>query len=265
MIVFNKRMRLAALLSLLGTLSIFSSTTLALPILTCLDYSCGSFGNNSSIPGYDWSYPTTYSRDKSVIDNGGTVYLQSYFVWDGHNGDVITTDEHGIVAFTSGAQSGTSSAFPPQSPLFEKGAGAFVRYDGLSLELWNVNTAEKGWRISAGARRGTPIFPGQYLLDAPGLPSNKSLRSYIEDTPPGFQLKKGTGYWVRVTLSPSINGTGWAYLKGELFEGTTLKQQAAMDIVMATWLPESTLKATIGRGSAMGNDDVLNFWSFDHF
>jgi len=204
---------------------------------------------NGAPSGYDWVYPWTADPAAEVRR------LQSRFIWAG----VSDPNEHGIVAFTQGAQAGTinSPSHAPRSQLWQCGIGAFVMAGGtgVGIELWNMPTGALWWTQANPSAGGVtlPIVPlAQAAQDFTG--------SFISSNP-GFSLQAGVAYWLRAALTKT--GGGYVRIRAELFVGASLVQVAQMGVVEASWLtPGCTSRATIAR--ALGSSAV-KVDAFDYF
>ncbi len=223
---------------------------------------------------FDWYYPSGFEKMKSTLGTaGGTLRIRSSFVWDGVEGTLITGTEHALVAYTQGSQSGKYNS-PYQSrrqTLFQYGAGAFVRNDGLSLELWSHpsdSLPDNGAVWTANSALGCGTISTTNNCSIPLISLSQALSnppaSYI--TPKGsFSLIKGRTYWVRVTLTGQ--GNGWVTLKGELFVDSTqsynLMQVAQISFIRDQYLPlSSLLMGTVGRTPGTNN---ISYFAYDYF
>lgn len=223
----------------------------------------------------EYKYFPGLNKEKSDIADGKSIRLQARFIWE-HSipgtPSTVTGNEHAIVAFTQGAQTGQYNG------LWTHGAGAFVDHNGLNMELWfwgeDPITKEYGpkayhWHQNNNRCQIPVNYHPSYVLSSPiCLSENPADGSYVQSAP-GFVLQKGVYYWVRVQLT-HVNNTEYTYLTAELFqEGSSVIpiQTAQIGFQQAQFLPYSeALKASFARTvSGAGTAEKISFWGFDHF
>lgn len=223
----------------------------------------------------EYKYFPTLNKQKSDITGGGSIRLQARFIWE-HSipgtPSTVNGNEHAIVAFTQGAQTGQYSG------LWTHGVGAFVDHNGLNMELWFKGTdpitgvdGPKAYHWHQNNNRcQIPVnYDPSYFLPSPiCLSANPADGSFVQSAP-GFSLQKGVYYWVRVTLT-HVNNTEYTYLTAELFqEGAPVNpiQTAQIGFQQAQFLPYSeALKASFARtDNGPGTAEKIYFWGFDHF
>ncbi|MEW6445313.1 MAG: hypothetical protein AB1479_04675 [Pseudomonadota bacterium] len=195
------------------------------------------------------------------------------------------TGEHAIVAYTQGFLSGSlmcaqkgveeyllnSSAHPGERQSIHRyGVGALLSPKGLNIELWNGDGTAFTWNqtnnrcavaVPSGRQAGMCLSPS---------PDDNGFITGL----PGFEIKKGAYYWVRLTLSGYPGGAvGWVRLYAEFLEqadgGSVVLQTGMLKFELNKYFPDPGLiEATIGRTGAefpeasYVPDDVF-FWAFD--
>ncbi|MFT3813732.1 MAG: hypothetical protein QM740_10165 [Acidovorax sp.] len=240
----------------------------------------GSFaGTLVSVPaitsGYDFYYPMALSRPLSALQPGVPVKLQARFIWDGPARQAIHAAQHAIVAFT---QKGAPHSWRnPEGQLFwTHGAGAYVGNNGLALELWfRSDPARNGvqddppdaivWdQTNARCAYLVTVGPTSSMCLGAGA---SALAGYL--TPAAFTLRKGVGYWVRVTLTRETANPARATLRGELLEesgngAAMVVQTGQVGFVVNRFFPyaDQRLEASIARTPGPVGEGVTRFVAF---
>lgn len=184
---------------------------------------------------FDWYRPPELAKQRSTLEVGGQIKLQTRFMWMG-TGTVPyvenKTGEHAILGLTQGtivgplgcSQKGYSENLvnSPSQPgeqqwIHRYGVGVLVSPKGLNLELWNGDGTSYLW--SQTNNRCAILVPSGtqagMCLSATPNPSG-----YITSNA-GFSIQKGSYYWLRQTLTGNPDGkTGWVRLYAELLQQT---------------------------------------------
>lgn len=236
---------------------------------------------------FDWYRPPNLSQQKSILENGGVIKLQSRYQWTGSGSVPYVADktgEHAILAFTQGItngvlpcpQKGTTEALlnsprhPIRQAIHQYGVGATVSPKGLSIELWNGDGTALVWNL--GSNRCAIHIPTGASAGM-CLSADKNSDSYLTNNS-GFSIQKGAYYWLRLTLTGNPGGMNdWARLHAELLTQTesdiNIIQEGQIGFLINQYLPYSTpIEATIGRTGAEYPEtnyipDNILFWAFD--
>ena len=247
-----------------------------------MDHQQGYLRNEPTTRNFDFQYHPTMQSSVEHLQRGGTLKLQSRFIWgSGPKGRVITTPQHAVVAFT---QSGsTVNMVNPRNQMYwTHGAGAFVGEQGLQLELWFVNDRNGnglndeplnahvwGQQNNRCAHEVLGTLQGQVMC----LGSEPNGWGYITPAP-NFTLRADIPYWVRVTITPSA--PGWASLFAELYEqdcdandencATRLVQHGLVGFQIAQFFPFSGLpiNASNARTPGSASEPYVRYNTFNH-
>lgn len=231
---------------------------------------------------FDFQYHTAMSHPTEHLQRGGTLKLQSRFIWGaGPKGRVITTPQHSVVAFTQ--RGATTNMVNPRNQMYwTHGAGAFVGELGLQLELWFVTDRNgnglddeplNAYTWSQQNNRCASEVLGTLQGQVMCLGSEPNGWGYITPAP-DFKLRADIPYWVRVTIAPS--SPGWATLFAELYEqdcdanyencSTHRIQHALIGFEIARFFPISWLpmEASNGRTPGSASEPYVKYDTFNY-
>lgn len=252
------------------------------------DGSTNPYLGNNGWCHYDWYRPSVLAKQKSTLENGGQIKLQSRFQWMG-SGNVPyvanKTGEHAVLGLTQGTQQVSASCpwggapaalvnspiQPIRQDIHSTGVAILVSPKGLNLEIystqgtyvWNQSNNRCALAVPSGAQSGMCL---SNIASTSG--------SYITENP-NFTLQKGAYYWLRQTLTGNPDGkTEWVRLTGELLQQTANStfslQKGQLDFPLASVFPnQGTIDALIGRSGPEYPEtyyvpDNILFWAFDY-
>lgn len=242
---------------------------------------------------FDWLRPGgAFTKQKSILVNGGTLRLQSRFMWRGSGTIPFVenkTGEHALVAYTYDSFPTNLSLVCPQKqmtesllnspqqpgsrqPLHKYGIGALITPKGLALEVWNGDGTAYVWTQ----------YNNRCAISVPsGANAGMCLSSIASETgsyltpSQGFNISKGTYYWLRLTLEGNPGGqAGWLRVHGEMLQQSgsqvTQIQSGQIYVQRDQFFPGTTLAGTIGRSGPEYPEtdyipEFIDFWSYDHF
>lgn len=229
------------------------------------NHDSGTLYRVESAAYFDWNYPAALAKPKANLASE-TLKLQSRFTWYGSTNQIITTEQHAIVAFTQTASTSTLVNNAGQS-IWSHGAGAYVGERGLELELWfaqgtqhNAIVWSQDYNRCAQDVLGT--LPGNTMC----LSANYNAVGYITSAP-DFTLKRGVNYWVRIQISPTTAGNSalHAELIEETLAGAVVVQSGSVGFQNAMIFPLSAdLSATVARTPGSVAEPYVNYVVFDY-
>jgi hypothetical protein len=224
---------------------------------------------------FDYDYLHEMHAAPGSLANG-PIQLQARFIWEPPSpamiGQPLAVAQHAGILFSQALDSRTMLNVHGER-YWTHGAGAIVTESGLALELWHAKTEETPLKLNADVWgpysnciqdvQGT-IEPGKYLC----LSTDPTAHSFLTSAP-GFKLRYGYSYWLRITISPIE--PGWAMLYAELIEqnpwGMHMVQtgRAGFEINRFWPLQQAPWKASIGRTPGSPAEERVHYVAFNHF
>jgi len=218
-------------------------------------------------PKLDFFYHNEFINPASSIRSGGEVKLQARFVWNGTGQIDSRSGEHAIVAYVHGENPGVWNV--EGQKLWNTGVGAFVQpTTGLNIELWHQQGKAWWWNKKAlGGNSNPPSEPAGVTL----VNYNNGI-GYVTGNPnENFVLKRGTAYWVRMSITHQLNNPQFALLKASLVEetatGPVLLQEAAFGFVVDAFFPPGeNIKGVVARTGSEYQDpqNVIGYYAFNY-
>lgn len=229
------------------------------------NHDSGTLYRVESAAYFDWNYPAALAKPKANLASE-TLKLQSRFTWYGSINQVITTEQHAIVAFTQTASTSTLVNNAGQS-IWSNGAGAYVGERGLELELWFTQNGQNNaivWSQDNNrcAQDVLGTLPGNTMC----ISASYNAAGYITSAP-DFTLKRGVNYWVRIQISPTTtsNSVLHADLVEETISGAVVVQSGSVGFQNAMIFPlASDLVATVARTPGSVAEPYVNYVVFDY-
>lgn len=247
-----------------------------LMIIACLACSF-SFANESatgtlyrlpSAANFDFNYPSNMAVPYASLGSTTPIKLQSRLQWYGSTGQEITTEQHAIVALVQSVDNRDLYNGLNQM-LWSHGAGAYVSERGLEMELWfQQNNAANAYVWNQDNNRCVSDVQATVPANSLCLSDTPNSSGYLTPAP-SFVLKKGIGYWVRVTITP-IPSTGWATMLAELIEenssGAVIVQTGFIAFQMATFFPSTTadIKSAVARTPGSVDEPYVFYAAFNY-
>lgn len=225
-------------------------------------------GGANTDPNLDFFYHGEFTQPASSIRSGGEVRLQARFVWNGAGQLNSASNEHAIVAYVHGENPLIWNV--EEKNLWNTGVGAFVQpTTGLNIELWHQQGKAWWWNKKALGGNSIPTTEPAGVT----LVNYNNVIGFVTGNPnEDFVLKRGTAYWVRMSITHQLNNPQFALLKASLVEetasGPVLLQEAAIGFVVDAFFPPGAdFKGAIARTGPQWGDphNIINYRAFNYY
>jgi len=243
-------------------------------------------------PGTDFYCPNGFSKE---LTQGTPIHLQGQFSWSvAPEGDTVDAygnitkkdNEHPGIFYSLGEENEdtqnyyTDPRVSPSQPFPQHAeshaAGVILTQKGLGLELWNSDESSPDspvWSFRADQcvlnACKEQINPGGTAgiktIATPPLALASAYTEYLTPPPPGFELQANTQYTLKATLTDLGNDV--VRLKGQLYEGSTLKQEGQVEFDKGRFLPtadEEDLRGCAFRAKSPAESESIRFFLYDH-
>lgn len=207
------------------------------------DAPAGFAGTLHSPPGsnyYDFNHIDALQRPWADLASGAPAEMAATFTWGGEPDAPVADPQHVVAAFMQATvTTGAANALGQITPTH--GAGALISGRGLVLEVWHRDTPDSptnGTTWSQYDDRCARDVLGTLPANTQCLASVEGAADYITAAP-GFQLRKGVAYTVRVTVKRT--GPNVVRVSAELWQGADLVQRGMVHVEGAKHYPAANL------------------------